>query len=247
METCSICQKPYQEWTPSPTLLKHNPQLRQSLPLIIPACDCLKLKAEREYEKHRAEEGSLRSSEKFSLLGLGPIDDLLGMDLKVPLGAWADPAKAMRDGNNLVLIGTSGTGKTSLVKQLAWKLINEGYAVRGGYAPGLMSDFKDMSKVEEMYSQLVSAEVLVLDDLDKIMGTQYEIERILSLVDRATARHSPIMVTMNVEFSKLSKDLMGGRYALSEAWVGSLVSRIRNNAEIIHLQGRDHRTPASSR
>ena len=242
METCKYCDAEYRIWEPPANIRENNPELAGSGPLIIPTCHCLKERADRQYETHLNDERTARSQHKFLRLNLGNID-------RVPQSVFDSKfvnhvMNTSADSRiNVILFGDVGLGKTATLKALAYNFLSQGSNVRGGYVPELLSSFKDMDNLQERYEHLKNGDVLVLDDLDKLLGTRFEIEKLLSLVDWYTAKGRPVFVSMNTRPDKFVQKLSGNKYGVDATWARSLVDRLMGDAVVREFKGESFRLP----
>lgn len=177
-------------------------------------------------------------------MGFGSADDLPSSlrDIGAP---WNDAIKGLESGRNLVLVGDVGTGKTTFIKCLVRDLISASIPVRGGYVPQLMSSLKNISDLGEIMASLDYGKILVLDDLDKMLGTVYEIEKLSSMVNLCMQKRRPVVVSTNLGFQDLRRMLCSSKYGVPENWVDSFLSRLKHNAQIVTFKGRDMRSPGT--
>ncbi len=248
-ETCNYCQEPYKEWTPPSNLVKEHPDLGHG-PVLIPSCDCLQKKNDKDFLKHIGDLKEEKALNTFKRLGLGGIDTIPEPYMKPPLDTefieWFEEEYQRGPAGNIILWGVPGTGKSAKLKAMAWQYIRyQHLSVRGGYISEIMQAFKDMDQVQELYHWYSNGKVLLLDDLDKALGTQYELEKILSLVEKYTSQKLPVWVTMSTppeDFVKVQAKR--ARYGVDEMWFESLISRLKYNALVVEMNDKDFRAPA---
>lgn len=238
MENCSDCQKPFKAWKPTPGSSLDPTKTHD--PVMIPDCDCFRDQASREYESHRQETAVLRRQRRLLSYGLG---NRIPEGFIPPEGTWVDPAVEATAGKNYVVFGKVGLGKTTALLYIADKLLEAGFDVRGGRVSSIMEAFKDMDKVQFQSKYLAGGNVLLLDDLDKMLGTQYELERLLTIVDKYSAAGQSIVVSMNISLAEYQTRISSGKYGDQSARVESIVSRIMENASIVEMKGESFRVP----
>ncbi len=129
---------------------------------------------------------------------------------------WKD---RRRDGFNLILVGSTGTGKTHLACAIANALIHEYMAV---VAFGTLSDmaravkasFAPDSGVTERQAiqALVTPDLLVLDEVGGKECTEYERELLYSVINGRYQERRPIIMTSNLPRAELEV-FLGDRMA----------------------------------
>jgi len=180
------------------------------------------------------------STEKFMALGLGPITPEMAV-LSMPPGVWSNPGHAAAEGAKLILTGPPGSGKTTLLKKITWGLALRRRRPRGGYIPAMLDHLKS-GDIGSYTAWLTSGDLLVLDDLDKLRGTQYEAERLLAAINHYDVNRFPIIVTMNVELDQFGDRIRAG--GVPADYAESIVSRLRGRSTSHFVSGPDHRTVA---
>ena len=239
METsfCAHCGKTYVDKN-SQGVMTRRVQWPDGKPFWYPACDCReRLQATKDY----AEAMESRIQAVFDRTGLGQVRNIYETipDIGYP---WNDAKVGLAEGRNLVLIGAVGSGKTTVLKHIVRDLTKAMVPVRGGYVPTLMSSLKQMDSVDEILASIENGRVLVLDDLDKILGTVYEIEKLSSVVNVCIQKERPVLVTTNLDLPELKRLLCSNKYGVPENWVESFLSRLRGGAQVVKFSGKDFRS-----
>jgi hypothetical protein len=208
----------------------------------MPTCDCEEKLFEVTQARERRKKMIARGLSQFERLGLGPINDYVRA-IKRP-GIWEkseDAVEAARRGKSLVVHGSVGAHKTTLVKNIAGLLSINGAIVRGGRATTIMNKLKDFDD-RSYYGILLEADVLVLDDIDKIQGSRYEMTCIFDLIDAFKQAEKAILATANhltihpKNFDAANADLLA-----------AILSRLTDNATVIKVVGEDSRAQTSER
>lgn len=216
------------------------PQWPLDQPVWAPACDCARLQSESDAETRYQDRLKEKVKAVFSRLDLGDPGSI-PEDLPSLPAPWNDAMRGLASGRNLILVGSVGTGKTTLVKALVKTLTENHVPIRGGYVPKLLASLKEMDSISDIMASLSNGKVVVLDDLDKMLGTVYEIERLSFVVNECMQKRKPLLVTTNLRFPQLHKLLCSTKYGVPENWVQSFLSRLQGDAIMVELQGRDFR------
>ncbi len=208
-------------------------------PFWVPTCDCAKKKQEAEQKQSHAAFLADKTKKVFARLGFG--DPAKMPEVKPLPGTWGDPLTAYKTGRNLILVGAIGSGKTTAIKAIAKKLTESLVPIRGGYVPSLMAKLKNMDDVSEVMASIQNGKVVVLDDLDKMLGTVYEIERLSLIVNDCVQKGKPLLVTTNLDFVALRRLLCSNKYGVPENWVDSFISRLEGGSQVVTFVGKDFR------
>jgi len=216
-QACPICQTPY--------LFSTRVQA------LVPVCSCLQEKATVEAQEDRYREYLAGVEQWVTALKLGPLKEHERLPVREDI-SWQ---------RGLVVQGTVGAGKTSLLKQVAYNAALQGYRIRGGYVVELLSRLKDPEQIKSLMAWLESGTLLVLDDIDKALGTQYEVERLLFLIDRYWVHGWPVLASMNMTPDALEAKLARVRGVDLKNESEAILSRLMAKAQVIALNGNDLR------
>lgn len=103
----------------------------------------------------------------------------------------------------LLLWGDVGTGKTFFAACIANQLIENNITVRMTNFSTVLNDlFKDEDK-NKYISDLVSVELLIVDDLGIERDTPYALEQVFSIVDARYRSNKPLIVTTNLTLTEI--------------------------------------------
>ena len=193
-------------------------------------------KNEAEFKAYKAHILGM-ATERFDALGLGPRTPQMVMT-RLPMGPYSNPSQAAFDGIKFIAIGSPGTGKSTgsgesqgLCPAQAQPAVTDMY-------PAMLDKFKSKD-VGEYMAWLTGGDVLVLDDLDKLQGTQYEAERMLIAINHYDVNNLPILATMNIELDQFVSRVSNG--GAPSDYANAIISRLRSRASIHLVDGEDHR------
>jgi DNA replication protein DnaC len=139
---------------------------------------------------------------------------------------------------NVIAIGNSGTGKTTLSIALALEAIRRGYTVRFRRASDLvnqMSEAQNEKQLSRYIKTINNCHLLICDELGYL---NFDLQGASLLFQVFAARYevSSTMITTNLEFSKWPA-FLGNDQAMSTA----LVDRLIHRAEILNMNGDSYR------
>jgi len=142
---------------------------------------------------------------------------------------------------NVLLIGTSGTGKTHLATALAFAACQQGRNVRFFTVTGIVTrllECRENRQVERFYKQLERLHLIVLDELGYVPCSKAAAELFFEVVSRAYERTS-LLVTTNLPFEQWT-EVMG-----SERLTGALLDRLTHHIHILEANGESYRLKQS--
>jgi DNA replication protein DnaC len=101
-----------------------------------------------------------------------------------------DFATRKSESHLLTLSGKHGTGKSHLLEAIGRVMLAEGAAVKYAYAPAILDALRASyggdapdGAFEAVYGRYSAAEVLLLDDVGAVRGTDWAVEQLTKLVD----------------------------------------------------------------
>ena len=133
-------------------------------------------------------------------------------------------AKAFADkfssrGGNLLLIGTTGTGKTHLSTAIAKAVISQGFDVLYDSTQNILNDF-EKDKFRSGYNQTESAsekylecDLLIIDDLGAEFSTQFSVSALYNLINTRQNKGLSTIISTNLSAGELAAKYEGRIYS----------------------------------
>jgi DNA replication protein DnaC len=149
----------------------------------------------------------------------------------------------IKERENVLLIGNSGTGKTHLATALAFAACQMGFRVRFFGVTGLVTQLlerREERQLERFLKQLERVDLLVLDELGYVPFSKMGAELLFEIVSRAYERTS-LVVTTNLPFESWT-EVMG-----SQRLTGALLDRLTHRVHILEANGESFRLKDSMR
>ena len=143
----------------------------------------------------------------------------------------------VKQNENIVMIGNSGTGKTHLAIALALCACRQGYRVRYWNAPGLVSHLllaQQEHRLIQMEKQWMNQDLIVLDEIGFIPYTPEGSQLFFRFIAARYERGSCIL-TSNLEFAQWST--IFGEDRLTDA----LLDRLTHRCHILLMNGESYR------
>ena len=139
--------------------------------------------------------------------------------------------------DNLLLIGTTGTGKTHLSTAIAKEVIAQGFDVLYDSVQNIINDFeKDKFKsgynpTESLSEKYNECDLLIIDDLGAEFITQFSISTLYNLINTRQNKGLSTIISTNLSATELA-----GKYE------GRIYSRIIGaDYTVLRFEGNDHR------
>ena len=144
---------------------------------------------------------------------------------------------------NVIFIGSYGTGKTHLAISLAVCACYQGKKVRFYTAAGLINELLEAQsqlRLSKLETALAKYDLIVLDELGFVPFTKEGAEALFTFCASRYERGSMI-ITTNLDFP-LWKEIFG-----DEALTGALLDRLTHRGHIIEMNGNSYRFKESLR
>ena len=145
------------------------------------------------------------------------------------------------DTQNLLFIGSTGTGKTFLSSCIANEIIKKGYTVLYQTTPILLDsifEYKysdDNKNSKELYNSIYNANLLIIDDLGTENSTPAKFAELFAIInERLKNPKTKTVISSNFDLDKLSK-----------FYDSRLISRFIGNYKICKFFGEDLRLKKS--
>ncbi|MEA2494534.1 MAG: replication protein DnaC [Thermoleophilaceae bacterium] len=139
-------------------------------------------------------------------------------------------------GRGLCLVGSVGTGKTTLAMLVAKTALDAGFSVAIYSMPRLLNEIRrtydegsDSSYIE-LLDHLAAVDLLHIDDVGAEKSSPWVLEQLYAIVNARYEGERSMTITTNLDFAELVEQI-GHR----------TVSRLREMCEAIPLDGSDHR------
>ena len=138
---------------------------------------------------------------------------------------------------NVLLVGSSGTGKTHLASALGFAGCMQGRHVRFFTVKALVTHLVEMTEqrqLERTLRQLERQDILILDELGYVPFSKTGAELLFEVISRAYERLS-LIVTTNLPFESWT-EVFG-----SERLTGALLDRLTHRVHILEANGPSYR------
>ncbi len=202
---CSICRD--LGWVRHEVALDH-PDFGRAFP-----CVCQQERGAADRLERLRRFSSMGSLAKISLEAITPAG--ASAEARARFEAALDAARAYADQPRgcFMLVGGSGTGKTHLAAGIANRLMERGEAVFFTFVPDLLDHLRATYGPEaevsydELFEQVKTVPVLVLDDLGRHSATPWAEEKVYQVLNHRYLAELPTIVTSSVPPDRLDARL----------------------------------------
>jgi DNA replication protein DnaC len=144
-------------------------------------------------------------------------------------------------GENVLLRGPSGVGKTTLAQNLGLSALTRGYTVRFGTLAGMLTDLlrrDSLPALERRLRRYVGPKLLILDEIGYLPCDNRSADLLYNVVSRRHETRS-IVITTNLPFRQWGTVFPGA------ACVAALVDRFVQHCHVIDIDAESWRQKAS--
>ena len=202
------------------------------LGFLLKVCELELIERERKAAARRLKAAALPAIKlisEFDFTAQPTINRLLVLDLM--RGAYIDKRE------NVLLIGTSGTGKTHIATSLAMEACSQGRRVRFYRVTELVTQLleaREERQLSRIRGQLSKLDLLVLDELGYVPMGKAGAELLFDVMSRAYERMS-LVVTTNLPFENWTEVLD------NERLTGAALDRLTHRCHIVETGGESYR------
>ena len=121
-----------------------------------------------------------------------------------------------RHHDNLLLIGTTGTGKTHISTAIAKEVISQGFDVLYDSTQNILDDFETdkfrsgYNRTESLSEKYIECDLLIIDDLGAEFVTQFSVSALYNLINTRQNKGLSTIISTN-----LSAQELAGKYGYS--------------------------------
>lgn len=184
--------------------------------------------------------GNLIDKQSFDNFDLGVYKD--SPDILARMQRNLKIARAFAEGfarhhDSLLLIGTTGTGKTHVSTAIAKEVISQGFDVLYDSTQNILDDFEadkfksGYNRTESRSDKYLECDLLIIDDLGAEFVTQYSVSALYNLINTRQNKGLSTIISTNLSAGELA-----GKYE------GRIYSRIIGaDYTVLRFDGKDHR------
>lgn len=143
----------------------------------------------------------------------------------------------IRKKENIILVGSSGVGKTHIATALGYEACRQGLRVKFFTAAGLINELlaaQQEYRLNRLEKQWLVPHVIILDELGYVPFSKMGAELLFQFCAARYERGS-IIITTNLEFPKWT-EVLG-----DEQMTAALLDRLTHNAHILNINGDSYR------
>jgi DNA replication protein DnaC len=143
----------------------------------------------------------------------------------------------MKNGNNVVLIGAHGLGKSMIAKNIVHNAVLAGHSALFITAADLLLDLAGQESARALDRRMkhyMRFACLCIDEIGYLEYEQRAADLLFQLVSKRY-EHRPLILTTNKSFSEWTSIFPGAACATA------LVDRVVHHADIIHIEGQSYR------
>lgn len=137
-------------------------------------------------------------------------------------------------GRNMILMGPTGSGKTSIAYAVAREMFLSGYKTKIWQTAELLEKIRPSDTQKVVFESAKTCQLLVLDDLGVEKDSEWTEERIFLILDYRWQWNLPTIISTNLSEEQFSVRISDRIY-----------SRIHDGAKVLVIQGKDYRAEPS--
>ena len=184
-------------------------------------CQCLKEKL-ITMNIHSSGMGNLIDKQSFDNFSLDVYkanpDNYARMERNLKIAkAFAEKFPSRR--GNLLLIGTTGTGKTHLSTAIAKSVISQGFDVLYDSTQNILDDFErdkfksGYNRTESVSDKYLECDLLIIDDLGAEFSTQFSVSALYNLINTRQNKGLSTIISTNLSAGELAAKYEGRIYS----------------------------------
>ncbi|MCX7843735.1 MAG: IS21-like element helper ATPase IstB [Clostridia bacterium] len=138
---------------------------------------------------------------------------------------------------NIILVGSSGVGKTHIAIALGYEACKQGLKVKFYTAAGLINELlaaQQDYRLNRLEKQWLTPHLVILDELGYVPFSRIGAELLFQFCSSRYERGS-LIITTNLEFPKWT-EVLG-----DEQMTAALLDRLTHNAHILNINGESYR------
>ena len=143
----------------------------------------------------------------------------------------------VKNGQNVVLYGNPGTGKTHTAIALGIAACNRGYSVLFSSVPRLLTNVREarsQHKLTQLQNRFEKYDLVICDEFGYVSCDKEGAEMLFNHLSLRSEKHSTL-ITTNLAFSRWNEIIP------DKVLVNALVDRITHKAKIINMTGMSYR------
>lgn len=141
----------------------------------------------------------------------------------------------IKNRQNIVMIGNSGSGKTHISIGLGLKACNAGFNVRFYTAANLVNELSEslqLNRLSKFEKNLSKTDLLILDELSYLTFNRHQSELLFQVISERSERAS-VIVTTNIAFSDWTELFE------NESLVAAMIDRLTFKSHILNMNVED--------
>jgi DNA replication protein DnaC len=143
----------------------------------------------------------------------------------------------IKNRENIILVGSSGVGKTHIAISLGYEACRQGMRVKFYTAAGLINELlaaQQEYRLNRLEKQWLTPHLVILDELGYVPFSRVGSELLFQFCSSRYERGS-LIITTNLEFPKWT-EVLG-----DEQMTAALLDRLTHNAHILNINGDSYR------